>query len=149
MNNDLKQFSEERLIEIAGGGFKSTAKFDEQMALARIALAAKQAKPEYHIVRLELNDAWGSETVLNAYESQLDASKCKDDHGGVIIPCYTTPQPAHTEQDVCQWNRDEDSVYSTGCGNEWQFTEGGIEDNKIKFCPYCSGKIAAPKPESE
>ena len=33
--------------------------------------------------------------------------------------------------------------------NEWQFTEGGLEDNKIKFCPYCSGKIAAPKPESE
>lgn len=45
MNNDLAQFSEERLIEIAGGGFKSTAKFDEQMALARIALAVKQAKP--------------------------------------------------------------------------------------------------------
>lgn len=58
-------------------------------------------------------------------------------------------QPAHTEQDGCQWNPDEDYVYSTGCGNEWQFTEGGLKDNQIKFCPYCSGKIAAPKPESD
>lgn len=54
-----------------------------------------------------------------------------------------------TKYDSCQWNPDEDSVYSTGCGNEWQFTDGGLEDNQIKFCPYCSGKIAAPKPESE
>lgn len=52
-------------------------------------------------------------------------------------------------KDSCQWNPDEDYVYSTSCGNEWQFTEGGIEENEIKFCPYCSGKISAPKPESE
>lgn len=92
MNNDLEQFSEEYLKELINSPADELT-----IALARIALSVKQANPEYHIVRLELNDAWGGETVLNAYESQLDASKCKDDHGGVIIPCYTTPQPAHAE----------------------------------------------------
>lgn len=58
-------------------------------------------------------------------------------------------QESHGEKHGCKWKPDEDSVYSTSCGNEWQFTEGGLEDNQIKFCPYCSGKISAPKPESE
>ena len=141
MNNDLKQFSEERLIELAemceSKALGFPASHAESAALARIALSVKQAKP----VAWFVGDAtlYNSDTV-NAYAKRS---------GLPVSPLYTTPQPAHTEQDGCQWNTDEDSVYSTGCGNEWQFTEGGIEDNKIKFCPYCSGKISAPKPESE
>ncbi|CNK92887.1 hypothetical protein [Yersinia kristensenii] len=61
-------------------------------ALARIALAAKRAEPDYYIVRLEHSDAWGKEVVLNTYEINLDAIKSKADHGGEIIPAYPTPQ---------------------------------------------------------
>ncbi|MBW5826558.1 hypothetical protein H0I68_16065 [Yersinia kristensenii] len=61
-------------------------------ALARIALAAKRAEPDYYIVKLKFNDGWGDETVLDTYETKLDASKSKDDHGGEIVPVYTTPQ---------------------------------------------------------
>ncbi|MDN0106713.1 hypothetical protein QVN76_07380 [Yersinia rochesterensis] len=61
-------------------------------ALARIALAAKMAEPDYYIVRLEHSDAWGKEVVLNTYEINLDAIKSNADHGGEIIPAYTTPQ---------------------------------------------------------
>lgn len=81
----------------------------------------------------------GEDEVVFAYQAMLAAAPKPN---GTLIS-------EGTKNDSCQWNPDEDSVYSTGCGNEWQFTEGGIEDNKIKFCPYCSGKIAAPKPESE
>ncbi|ATM86705.1 DUF551 domain-containing protein [Yersinia frederiksenii] len=64
----------------------------ELLSLARIALAAKRAEPDYHIVRLERSDAWGAEVVLDAYETELDATKSKSDHGGDIIPVYITPQ---------------------------------------------------------
>lgn len=60
-------------------------------ALARIALAAKRAEPDYYIVKLKFNDGWGDETVLDTYETKLDATKSKADHGGEIIPVYSTP----------------------------------------------------------
>lgn len=159
MNNDLEQFSEESLKELIEHinqmpDANGKAQF---AALARIALAAKQAKqdkPEYHIVRLELNDAWGSETVLNAYESQLDASKCKDDHGGVIIPCYTTPQPAHTEQDgwikcserMPEIEEDYYQTFSSAGVDISYFFEGYFADQNIT---HWMPLPAAPKPESE
>lgn len=90
MNNDLEQFSEERLIEIAGGGVKSTAKFDEQMALARIALAAKQAKPVaqvYQPANVGICAALGP--AIRMINVGLPV--------GTLL--YTTPQPAHTVQD--------------------------------------------------
>ncbi|WP_342079625.1 hypothetical protein [Yersinia enterocolitica] len=64
----------------------------ELLSLARIALAAKRADPDYYIVRLKFNDGWGDELVLDTYETKLDAIKSKADHGGEIIPAYTTPQ---------------------------------------------------------
>jgi len=135
MNNDLEQLSEKRLRLLTDySGTNAELQWGEIEALARIALAAKQAKPFAYYA----NDAY--------YNTERAALK---DGAEEVTTLYATPQPAHTEQDGCQWIPDEDSVYSTGCGNEWQFTDGGLEDNQIKFCPYCSGKIAAPKPESE
>lgn len=151
MNNDLEQFSEERLKELSSiNGNINTRFCDADIeALARIALAAKQAKPEYHIVRLEINDAWGRETVLNAYESQLDASKCKDDHGGVIIPCYTTPQPVHTEQGIPDGFTEIQLIKAITWINRVR-----RENQNMKEARTCAELIlrflpAAPKPESE
>lgn len=59
------------------------------------ALSAKQSEPDYYIVRLKFNDGWGDELVLDTYETKLDAIKSKSDHGGDIIPVYTTP-PANS-----------------------------------------------------
>lgn len=62
----------------------------EEKAMAEIALKAIQAKPEYFIVSRLFTDGYGTHVELDVYLEQLDASKCRDDHGGVIIPCYTT-----------------------------------------------------------
>ena len=89
----LDSFTVERLEEILNFDLpRHPAALEEIVALARIALAAKRAEPDYYIVRLKFNDGWGDETVLDTYETKLDASKSKDDHGGEIIPAYTTPQ---------------------------------------------------------
>ena len=95
MTNDLEQFSEELLKFMIESDHAQTG---DVSALARIALAVQQAKPDYHIVRRLFTDAYGTHVELDVYLEQLDASKRRDDHGGVIIPVYTTPQPAHTER---------------------------------------------------
>ncbi len=58
-----------------------------------LAELAKQ-EPDYFLNRIESSDKWGPETELRIYESQLDASKSKDDHGGGIIELFTRPVPA-------------------------------------------------------
>ncbi len=95
----------------------------EVAALARIALAAKRAEPDYYIVRLKFNDGWGDEMVLDTYETKLDATKSKDDHGGEIIPVYTTPQPPHIEQAkpvTMDSLRDAVAEMSGGLPMEWK-----------------------------
>ncbi|MBO1561810.1 hypothetical protein [Yersinia pseudotuberculosis] len=67
------------------------------LSLARIALAAKRAEPDYYILRLEYDDAWGGEILFSTYETELEAIKSKSDHGGEIIPAYTTPQLSSPE----------------------------------------------------
>lgn len=49
----------------------------------------------------------------------------------------------------CKWSPlDEDcpGAYETSCGEAWEFSDGGIEDNsKTKFCPFCGGQIEEEK----
>lgn len=199
MNNDLEQFSEERLKDMQRHVTAGMTLGHADALLIRqaldIALAAKQAKPigKIHVKRESYADIDEFEVRIECLHPEADWENFKDgtllydtypthakqtkqvhqfimntpDKDGFVewadcnqeffnsVPAdqrrtlYTTPQPAHTEQDGCQWNPDEESVYFTGCGHEWQFTEGGIQENGITYCPYCSGKIAAPKPESE
>lgn len=122
----LDSFTVERLEEIiAEEGYSAmrTPKNDEVRALARIALAAKRAEPDYYIVKLKFNDGWGDETVLDTYETKLDASKSKDDHGGEIIPAYTTPQLNSQQGWIkCSDQMPEDDTLCLGvdeCGVIW------------------------------
>ncbi|CNE40714.1 hypothetical protein [Yersinia kristensenii] len=89
---ELDGFSVEQLNDFIESDH---AQCGDVAALARIALAAKRAEPDYYIVKLKFNDGWGDETVLDTYETKLDATKSKADHGGEIIPAYTTPQLNH------------------------------------------------------
>lgn len=90
---ELKEFTVERLEEIIEWTdvFGRHPKLDECTSLAKIALAAKQAEPDYYIHGVEVCDSYVPDIELRAFNDALDASKCKDDHGGEIIPVYTTP----------------------------------------------------------
>ena len=43
----------------------------------------------------------------------------------------------------CKWklNDPDYGVWDTGCGNEHQFYDGGIDDNSYEYCPYCGGEV--------
>lgn len=90
MNNDLQQFSEERLKEISkltGAYEEWSPSQDEIHALARIALAAKQAKP---IGYVESKTTGTDRFILKGFYAQ---------NINIGDSLYTTPQPAHTERD--------------------------------------------------
>lgn len=65
-----------------------------EAAEAKLAERDKQMNPDYFLNRIESSDKWGPEVELRIYESQLDASKSQDDHGGGIIELFTRPAPA-------------------------------------------------------
>ena len=49
---------------------------------------------------------------------------------------------------TCFWSQCNDTdVYSTMCGNMWEFTEGGPKENHIKHCMYCGRLIENPCPD--
>lgn len=44
--------------------------------------------------------------------------------------------------DPCEWLQDEwDNSYDTSCGNKYEIIDGTPEDNGMKFCTYCGGKL--------
>lgn len=42
----------------------------------------------------------------------------------------------------CEWVRDSDGHYDTTCGNAWEFMDGGVDDNRARFCMYCGKPIS-------
>ncbi|THD42800.1 hypothetical protein ERD95_21965, partial [Enterobacteriaceae bacterium ML5] len=87
MNNDLEQFSEERLKEIEKYSSNHIrVQIVEIEALARIALAAKQAKA---IGYVESKTTGTDRFIIKGFYAQ---------NINIGDSIYTTPQPAHTEQ---------------------------------------------------
>ena len=42
----------------------------------------------------------------------------------------------------CGWKYDDiDNFYETQCGEGYCCNDGTINEHKIKFCPFCGGKI--------
>lgn len=67
------------------------------------------------------------------------------------VALYTTPPAASVPE--CEWTFDDgDYFWSSSCGEGWQFTDGGPEENRVKFCQGCGGLLriaAAPAPENK
>lgn len=52
--------------------------------------------------------------------------------------------PSAEARETCLWSRntdDDSGMYETTCRNAFQFNDGGLADNNVKFCLYC-GKPA-------
>jgi len=51
------------------------------------------------------------------------------------------------EEKTCIWKKDDDDPYwETSCGETWSFTNGGIEESRVRFCHGCGEKIKAVVP---
>lgn len=146
MNNDLEQFSEERLKEISeltGAYEEWSASQDEIHALACIALSVKQAKPVGIFVKVD-------EYIDTPYISWLDGAY-RLSAGDKI---YTTPQPAHTERVIKITQSMLDAAVADYC-TTGKYTVENIPyelRRQVEFEAECTFKAmlaAAHKPESE
>lgn len=71
------------------------------------------------------------------FDEQLKRSR--EAHDKVPIEQVTFP---------CVWTDEStewESWYSTACGEGFYFEDGGISENKFKFCPYCGFRIKEKK----
>lgn len=155
MNNDLEQFSEERLkqmvkfCETSIHGLPKHFEASEVAALARIALAAKQAKP----IGAMCEDG----SAICFYDDR-DVTVQKVMHWVACWPfsLYTTPQPAHTEQVVPEGLTETKLIKASA----WIkcLRQQNPHMNEAKTCEEFINqllasinlsKAAAPKPESE
>ena len=41
----------------------------------------------------------------------------------------------------CKWSETDDGDWVTACGVDWVFTDGGPEDNDVRFCPCCGHPV--------
>ncbi len=91
-------------------------------AMARALLVVLDARPDFYIHRVERCDSYGPEVELRVFNSQLDASKCRDDHGGEIIEAYTTP-PADSVPDGWKLVPVEPTIEMISAAREWAYGE--------------------------
>jgi hypothetical protein len=48
------------------------------------------------------------------------------------------------QQQVCEWSYDDDH-WDSGCGECFEFTDGGPVYNQFVFCPYCGNRLKEVK----
>lgn len=141
MNNDLEQFSEERLKEIADFAMAGAI---EVVELARIALSVKQAKA---IGYVESKTTGTDRFIIKGFYAQ---------NINIGDSIYTTPQPAHTEQDgwklvpiepTYEMKLQVHPIAVGACHNCGCEVNPDCEDNVL--LSWQDMLAAAPKPESE
>lgn len=131
MNKDLEQFSEERLKDLMNVPMDINVRFSDAdiIALARIALSAKQAKPVAEIRSMILGNPciywFGDDCELPVGTS-----------------LYTIPQPAHTEQVI------QDGWKLVPVEPTEKMKAAAEGEYSLKLA-YKAMLRAAPKPESE
>lgn len=97
----------------------SRAELEEELELARIALASLEAEPAYFINRVKHSDAYGDDVELRTYCYELDALKSKEDFGGEIVPVYTAPPSPAAVPATMEMDDDFDSAFEHGKAVGW------------------------------
>ncbi|MES4614207.1 DUF551 domain-containing protein [Ewingella sp. CoE-038-23] len=155
---ELKEFTVERLSEIAMDAYEADPSNDEMQSLAKIALTAKQAKPVAITDRGE---------VYGLAESGWVGNFMPPDYKGVDegdeVYLYTTPPLNHTEQHMVVpdgWIKCSDrspidnGIYICWDGHAvktYAFLFGNWQANQfiLPNITHWMPRPAAPKPESE
>ena len=63
----------------------------------------------------------------------------KGGHLGCLRAAITAYREASGEAS-CTWTSDED-LWEGACGVAWTFIDGGPEENHVRYCPECGGKL--------
>lgn len=107
-------------------------------------LSGREAADEIFSLRARLAAAEGRTSecvychdVLDP-TADLDHWETCDKH-----PARTRLAAAEAANPACEWSTDsrDGEVYETSCGRAWQFIDGNLSENSLKFCPFCGGHV--------
>ena len=64
-----------------------------------------------------------------------------------VQPAAQAAQPTDAERPNCIWteqdNDDMSGTYASDCGDMWSFTDGGVEENNVRFCQGCGKPVSS------
>jgi len=118
---------------------------EAQAELARVKEEMEKLKAENHRL-LDMTytlDMDVSETgiVISEFQHQRDKAKAEC----AII--RSELEALKAKSDVCRWEQtdpvDEPTTWKTSCGEVWEFTIGGPNENRVIFCHRCGGMVEA------
>jgi hypothetical protein len=77
-----------------------------------------------------------------------DIKRCADELEALVQACA-----ASSVETECLWSEDDDGLWQTACGREWQFIDDGPIENRLHFCIQCGKHVALSsspvRPESQ
>ncbi len=44
-------------------------------------------------------------------------------------------------REECEWKKDEEGMWETGCGRTWEFIDDGPKENRVNYCFNCGKRI--------
>lgn len=97
-------------------------------------------------------EAWWLEDAAPVMHASLLAKNEFNEYADVRAQCaYETWQAAERDAleraaKVCEWKQDTDyetEIWHTSCGEAFVFNDGGPDENFLKFCCYCGGRLTA------
>lgn len=111
---------------------------------------------------IDLESQRVTEDRLTAIEKRLTAleerlrieqlcNRCLQYHGK--DPCADVAELEAKLARECVWKPHdnwEEQYWSSSCGEDWAFTEGDPEENRVNFCQGCGGKVViAPNQQDQ
>jgi hypothetical protein len=152
MSIQITTLSRERLEELSDREREHIGPImgEEIIEMARALMAVMDAKPTFCIDR-------DSDFIKHIQKCSDEVAKWPEwkRKGADVMKFFadeaeaqkvtTPPAPSAPE---CEWTFDESQYsWNSACGEEWLFTDGGPEENRVKFCQGCGGTVklsAAP-----
>lgn len=82
-------------------------------------------------------------TFENAWEESVPEKVDLGNSKKTVAEFFWNAALAERDEETCKWTEDEDGVWHTDCGNSFEFSAHGPEENGIKFCMYCGRKVTS------
>jgi hypothetical protein len=81
------------------------------------------------------------------YAREFELIDCYAMHEQAITALQAALAQPEQEPPTCAWSPEDDDTmpgtYRSGCGELWSFIDGGWQDNHVRFCHGCGGKVEA------
>ena len=93
--------------------------------------------------RMILCPTCGNKRCPKASDHRLDCTGSNEP--GQPGSVYTTLPQQQAEPPTCAWSPEDDDTmpgtYRSACGELWSFIDGTWQDNGVRYCHGCGGKV--------